>query len=211
MTVAVFIDLETTGLNPVKEEIIEFGISVIDTTTWTQVDNPSKTMSGILLTQQIVNRVALNDLDQFIVNMHTKSGLLPRITKYIESDHPIKSYAEIETSILDKIKAWGIKGLPVWGSSVHFDRKFLEQKMPNLNEYFHYRVVDSSSDMERLKATKPGLWRLIDTDPTKYVSPPECAEHRVLEDIKHSVDLERRLAKWVTTPAAAVSDLPVVK
>ncbi|QAX94337.1 DnaQ-like DNA polymerase III subunit [Gordonia phage Harambe] len=205
MSKAVFIDLETTGLNPVTEEIIEFAIMVVDTDTWEQVEG--QTLAGLVFTPQIVQR--LND-DSFVKpvrEMHNKNGLFPKLRKFIDNGTATSTYEEVEARILGRLKDFQIKGLPVWGSSVHFDRKFLEQKMPKLNDYFHYRVVDSSSDMERLKATRPDLWKKIDNDPSKYVSPPEAPNHRALEDLRHSVDLERRIAKWVTGPAAACADL----
>ncbi|QOR56200.1 DnaQ-like DNA polymerase III subunit [Gordonia phage Linetti] len=205
MSNAVFIDLETTGLNPVTEEIIEFAIVVVDTQTWTPV--PGKELTGILFTPQIVLRLHDDSFVKPVREMHNKNGLFPRLRGYMENNTPPREYEDIEKRILDSISGFQVKGLPVWGSSVHFDRKFLEQKMPTLNDYFHYRVVDSSSDMERLKATQPELWKKIDNDPTKYVSPADKPNHRALEDLMHSIDLERRLQKWVTGPAAACADL----
>lgn len=200
---AVFIDLETTGLSPVAEEIIELGIARVNTDTWTIVEEHS----AVIWTPQIQARLKLNDLSEFIVKMHTKSGLLAELRSLEETGVMPRFYSEAEASILEIVKAWGAKRLPVWGSSVHFDRKFLEQKMPNLNEFFHYRIVDSSSDMERIKAKYPTLWKKIDNDPTKYESPEGAQDHRVLEDIRHSIDLERRLDTWVHRPAASVADL----
>ena len=206
MTDAVFIDLETTGLDPVAEEIIEFAIAVVDTNTW-EIDS-SRCQSGIIISPSFARRLREDDLSDFIKNMHNKSGLLPLIRGRLESGSSVpNTYENVEANILGYISGWGIKTLPVWGSSVHFDRKFLEQKMPKLNEYFHYRIVDSSSDMMRLKATQPELWKLIDNDTTKYESPEGAKAHRALEDIRHSVDLERRIDKWVTRPASACSDL----
>ncbi|QAY16446.1 DnaQ-like DNA polymerase III subunit [Gordonia phage Msay19] len=205
MSNAVFIDLETTGLNPVTEEIIEFAIVVVDTTTWTPVEG--KTLSGILYTPQVVLRLADDSFVKPVREMHNKNGLFPKLRGFMEKNVAPSEYEDIEKRILDSISGFQIKGLPVWGSSVHFDRKFLEQKMPKLNDYFHYRVVDSSSDMERLKATQPELWKKIDNDPTKYVSPTDKPGHRALEDLMHSIDMERRMAKWITGPAAACADL----
>lgn len=198
---AVFIDLETTGLNPLAEEIIEFGIARVDTSTWEVVEEHA----AIVWTPQIQDRIKTDSLDDFIVKMHTKSGLLGELKSFDERGVIPRSYGDAEAAILEIVKAWGAKRLPVWGSSVHFDRKFLEQKMPTLNEFFHYRIVDSSSDMERLKAKYPELWRKIDNDETKYRG--ESADHRVLEDIRHSIDLERRLDKWVYGPSATNSEL----
>lgn len=210
MSDAVFIDLETTGLDPVKEEIVEFAIAVVDTDTW-QID-PNRCQDGFIISPTFAERLEANDFIDFIKNMHEKSGLFPLVRKKLETGQSTpKSYETVEENILKFISTWNIKTLPVWGSSVHFDRKFLEQKMPKLNDYFHYRIVDSSSDMMRLKATQPELWKLIDNDPTKYKSPADKKSHRALEDIKHSIDLERRLAKWVTGPAHACSDLPRVE
>ncbi|QOP65386.1 DnaQ-like DNA polymerase III [Gordonia phage Diabla] len=206
MSRAVFIDLETTGLNPVTEEIIEFAIVVVDTQTWTPVEGMK--LSGILYTPQIVLRLADDSFVKVVREMHNKNGLFPKLRGYMDSKIAPSEYKDIETRILKQIAPFQVKGLPVWGSSVHFDRKFLEQKMPKLNDYFHYRVVDSSSDMERLKATQPELWKKIDNDPTKYKSPEDKPGHRALEDLMHSIDMERRMAKWVTGPAAACSDLP---
>ncbi|UTN91214.1 DnaQ-like DNA polymerase III subunit [Gordonia phage PokyPuppy] len=205
MSKAVFIDLETTGLNPVTEEIIEFAIVVVDTDTWVPIEG--MTLTGILYTPQVVLRLLDDSFVKPVREMHNKNGLFPKLRKYMDEKVAPREYLDIEKRILESIRSFGVKGLPVWGSSVHFDRKFLEQKMPTLNEYFHYRVVDSSSDMERLKATRPELWKKIDKDPSKYVSPEGSAEHRALEDLMHSIDMERRINKWLTGPAAACSDL----
>lgn len=199
---AVFIDVETTGLDANKEEMIEFGIARVDTRTW----EITESHQAVIWTPQIAARLKSDDLDDFIVRMHRKSGLLGELESLQERGVMPRQYFEAEASILEVVKAWGAKRLPVWGSSVHFDRRFMAAKMPELNDFFHYRNIDSSSDMERLKVTNPLLWKKIDDDETKFQS--DSPDHRPLVDIQHSVDLERRIDKWVTKTAATAMILP---
>lgn len=199
---AVFLDLETTGLDPIKEEIIELGIARVDTRSWSVVESHS----AVIWTDEIQSRLEGDTLGEFIVKMHTRSGLLPELKDLFNRGVETRTYEDAEESVLSVVKGWGAKRTPIWGSSVHFDRKFLEQKMPKLNEFFHYRNVDSSSEMERLKVKNPQIWKSIDNDESKYQG--TSADHRVMEDILHSIDMERRFDKWVTQPAASVLLLP---
>lgn len=198
---AFFLDIETTGIDPVKEEIIEVGFALVDTFNW----SIEREFSTLISTPQFKDRVDNDGLEDFITHMHTKSGLLHDFQSYWDGgaglERTVYSYEEYEAILLGIVKTWGVKNTPVWGSSVGFDRKFLEQKMPAFNDYFHYRVVDSSSVMERLKLTKPDLWRWVDNDPQKYKSPEGAKLHRPLEDLRHSISMEERLDKWVYKPA----------
>lgn len=200
---AIFIDLETTGLDQVKEEILEFGIARVDTRTWQIVEEHQ----GLVWTPEAKYRIENEGkLDPFVLKMHRKSGLLADLEKLLDGGVQTRTYQEVEASILEVVRGWGAKRLPVWGSSVHFDRRFLGAKMPKLNEFFHYRNIDSSSDMERLKVTNPELWKKIDEDTTKFSTLE--ADHRPMVDIRHSIDLERRIDKWITKPAAVSMVLP---
>lgn len=202
---AIFIDLETSGLDQVKEEILEFGIARVDTRTWQIVEEHQ----GLVWTPEVKYRIENEGkLDPFVLKMHRKSGLLADLEKLLDGGVQTRTYQEVEVSILEVVRGWGAKRLPVWGSSVHFDRRFLGAKMPKLNEFFHYRNIDSSSDMERLKVTNPELWKKIDEDTTKFSTLE--ADHRPMVDIRHSIDLERRIDKWITKPAAVSMVLPGV-
>lgn len=200
---AVFLDIETTGLDPNTEEILELAIALVDTRTWTI----KQSYTGLVYTPAAVTRIVERDLVPIVRDMHTDSGLLAELTRLYDHGQTPHSYESIEQSILGVIKPWMMKGQPIWGSSVHFDRAFLATKFPLLNQHFHYRIVDSSSDMMRLNNTHPDLWKKIDEDPTKL---PDSAfvKHRALEDIRYSIDLERRIAKWITSPAAVCVNMP---
>lgn len=210
MARALFVDLETTGLDSENDEIIEFGIALVDTERWSIIEYKQ----GLVFTASLVDKILYNrthggKISQFVIDMHTKSGLWQELEQLTDDGHAVHSYEEIDRAILRILEDWEVKNKPVWGSSVHFDRKFMEKRFPLSNKFLHYRIVDSSSDMMRLKTTRPELWKKIDEDPTKFST--DEPDHRVLTDIKHSIDLERRLAKWMVAPAAAVSDLPVVE
>ncbi len=197
MSDAVFIDIETTGLSPTEDEILELAVARVDTRTWEMKEN----YTGLVYTPGAVRRILERDLIPIVKDMHTQSGLLGELNTLYDRDVSPRSYEEIEQAVLALVKPWGVKGQPIWGSSVHFDRGFLARKFPLLNGYFHYRIVDSSSDMMRLKNTHPELWKKIDEDPTKLPE-SEYTKHRALDDIRYSIDLERRIAKWITSPAA---------
>ena len=190
MSTALFLDIETTGLEPASEEILEVAFVLVDTLAWT----PIRRLSFVTLTPEATKRVAnLDSINEYVQKMHTKSGLFDEIKSALVTQGSIKSYAEWESQILSLISGWGVKNEPVWGSSVHFDRKFLAHHMPKLNDYFHYRVVDSSSTMERLRKTNRALARAISVDPTKLSG--VGTKHRALDDIMYSVDIERLLDK----------------
>lgn len=207
---ALFLDIETTGLDPWREQIMEIGFALVDTDTW----EITKVSSGLVYTPELRFRLENDMIDDFIKDMHTKSGLLHAIQAVHErtDEKDVDNYSSYEDRIIRFLEdEWGItRRNPSWGSSVHFDRRFLAAKMPKLNELMHYRIVDSSSEMERIKLRYPSLWKKIDEDPTKFQG-SDSPDHRVIEDIRHSVDLERRLDKWVYRPAASCADIQGVQ
>ncbi|MCJ7684109.1 MAG: oligoribonuclease, partial [Desulfobacteraceae bacterium] len=69
------------------------------------------------------------------------------------------------------------KGEPLLcGNSVWQDRRFLIKHMPDLEEFFHYRIIDVSSIKELAKRWYPSL--------TSY---EKKNAHLALSDIKESI------------------------
>lgn len=69
---------------------------------------------------------------------------------------------------------------PLCGSSVHFDRQFLNRDMPNLMKLIHYRNIDASSIRECARRFSP------------HLEVPEVdSKHRAIDDLRDSVNLLR--------------------
>ena len=66
--------------------------------------------------------------------------------------------------------------LPLCGSSIHHDRRFLRRYMPELNEFFHYRNVDVSSIKEVVRRWHPRSPRFR-----------KNSGHRALDDVRGSI------------------------
>lgn len=69
-------------------------------------------------------------------------------------------------------------GFVMAGSSVHFDRKFIEQLITRLDPAFSHRNLDVSGLRELCKRYKPeAVWTV----------PEEDKEHRALADLESSI------------------------
>ena len=84
--------------------------------------------------------VALTGMDDFVRDMHTRSGLLERVRQSGLHVH------EVEDRMLELVSArCGPRQGYLAGNSVWVDRIFLRHAMPRLEAYLHYRQVDVSS------------------------------------------------------------------
>jgi oligoribonuclease len=127
----VFIDLETTGLDPVYDEILEVGIVIasdeFEIISCFSVQVWSPTARSKLVT---------ND---FVWKMHIKNGLVDACE---EKGVPVEVAEEDILRRLDEY-SWD-PNIPMGGNGVHFDRAFLKVYMPKLHDWFHYRNLDVS-------------------------------------------------------------------
>ena len=158
----VWIDLETTGLDPGRCRIIEVAC-VITENDLTSVAGDS----WLVRPPRSITRC----WDQAALDMHRASGLLDEALKHG------REIEEVEDAVLDFVN--GAAGLsPLCGSSVHFDRAFLVNHMPTLLGMFTYRNIDVSSLKELVSRWAPD-----------YAYPsPEPKAHRALPDIINSIN-----------------------
>lgn len=143
------------------------------------------------------------NMDQYCKDMHTKSGLWDEVRSKqgpevwsLEDDTqaiPMSEWAPA-VAALPTFRAFqkvteGIQRmldidpfehkLPMGGASVHFDRRWLRQHWPQIEEGFHYRHVDISS----LRVfTKAALGDAVDSEPEKRF----C--HRAYADVEDEID-----------------------
>ena len=161
----VWIDCEMTGLDPKFDEIVEIACIVTDAEL-NELDE------GITLVVK-PGEESFAGMDDFVVNMHTVSGLIEEIPLGITlADAEQQVLAYVKTHVPEARKA------PLAGSSVYVDRGFLANYMPELDAHLHYRLVDVSSVKELTRRWYPRVY---------FASPEKTGNHRALGDIRDSI------------------------
>jgi oligoribonuclease len=110
------------------------------------------------------------------IEMHKRSGLWSEV----EQQGIGISWVDLEVSSM--LASWS-KGKPMilGGSSVHFDRGFIEKYMPATNRLLHYRNLDVSS-VKIFVANATGI-------PTEELPPKKSdTKHRAMDDILESLN-----------------------
>ena len=176
----VWIDCEMTGLDLGADALIEVAALVTDF----DLNVLGEGVDVVVKPPQ----EAIDQMDDFVRNMHTVSGLLTELDNGI-------TLREAEEQVLAYIKEHCPDGSrpPLAGNTVATDRAFLQRDMPELESFLHYRIVDVSSIKELARRWYPR---------TYFNSPPKTGNHRALADIQESIEELRyyRAAVFVPPP-----------
>jgi oligoribonuclease len=159
-------DLEMTGLEPSRHVIVEIATLVTDDDLKIVAEGPD------LVIHQ--DEAALAQMDQVVVEMHTRSGLLEaiRASTITLADAGAQTLEFIKTHVTEA------RRVPLCGNSIGMDRRFLAAYLPDIEEYLHYRSVDVSTIKELVKRWYPGL---------NSTRPRKTGAHRALDDIVESI------------------------
>jgi len=134
----------------------------------------------------------VEQLNPFIVNMHTQNGLLA------ECQGPnTKSLAQVDKELAALI-AWvddKDERATLAGSSIHFDHSYIKVYMPLTNKNLSYRHYDVSA--LKLFCQSMGMPKF-----------KKAEAHRAKDDIIESVDHAKACKEWLT---ANLSYAPVMK
>lgn len=137
----------------------------------------------------------LANMDPFVVEMHTRSGLLDQIKA------STTSLEDAGAATLEFIKEHVPEpaSVPLCGNSIGTDRRFLAAYLPDIENHLHYRSIDVSSVKELVKRWYPD----IDT-----ARPRGQGSHRALDDIRESIRemIYYREHVFVTTPTTASAE-----
>ena len=160
-------DLEMTGLEPRRHVIVEIATIITDDNLNVVAEGPDLVIHA--------SPAELAQMGDFVTEMHTKSGLLPAITA---SSVTVR---EAEVATLEFLKAHiaDAGSVPLCGNSIGTDRRFLEEYMPELETFFHYRNVDVSTIKELARRWYPEVLE---------ATPEKATTHRALDDIRESLD-----------------------
>lgn len=163
-----WVDLETTGLDPERCQILEIAIVITDNqlreVAW---------FSKVLRPDVPANAFA--QCDNAVLAMHTKNGLFLDMLK-----PEAASLAYVEIAATAFMRDMGAVESPMCGSTIGFDRAFLKKHSPTIHGLFHYRNIDVSTLKELAKRWLPD-----------EEHPPKREAHRALDDIRESIEVCR--------------------
>ena len=169
----VWLDLETTGLDPEKGVILEIGVIVTDLAL-----NELGRKSWVL---PHVRKDTLTMMDDYVLKMHLKSGLLKEVWKDNSLNDPGRDgarriiYGDVANWIRNTCQHTRVKLCYLSGSSVGtFDMAWLRKHAPAISDTVSYRVGDVST----FKVFFPGL----------LTQPEEGPAHRAIADLEYSIN-----------------------
>ena len=175
----VWIDCEMTGLDLGIDELVEVAVVITDY-------DLTPIAEGFTIVIK-PDQSALDNMGDFVRNMHTESGLITEIPNGV-------SLAEAEYEVLEYILKFvpAHQSAPLAGNTIGTDRAFLAKFMPRVDNHLHYRSIDVSSIKELARHWFPRVY---------FNAPAKNGGHRALADILESI---RELAYY--RKAAFVAD-----
>lgn len=177
-----WVDVETTGLDKKRDHLLEVAVVL--------TDDDLNEVAAISCPVKMGRR-ARRRLERYgeVHKMHLVNGLKAEAAHgakpHIVDSFLVGFFTEHVRVPVNRLYLGGNKGytLPLAGSSVHFDRAFIERDLPGFARHLHYRNVDVSTMYELAKR-----WLPEDAMP-----PKPNGSHRALADIRDSIALLRQL------------------
>ena len=157
-----WVDLEMTGLDPVKDRILEVAAIATDM----QLNEIARYEAIVKVSDKIIQSRMVGEFWE--KNSATRDALISQNTTG-------QSVAEVEKNLLAFIDKYFGKIIYLAGNSIHQDRKFIEREMPELDKRLHYRMLDVSA------------WKIyFENALNRKFTKPE--NHRALDDITGSIE-----------------------
>lgn len=180
MSNIVWVDVETTGLSVKDDYLLEVSFIVTNERLemlegpFTRTLWPSQGWENAL------------DHQPFVKEMHTKNGLIRDVHAIFELPKEERRNHlawHVSLDIRTWLERFGEAGTMVLaGSTVNFDRNFLDEEMPEVTEYLHYRNIDVSTVKRCVQMWHPDVYReWVDS----YQSTDKA--HRAETDLRESI------------------------
>ncbi|MYH96694.1 MAG: oligoribonuclease [Acidimicrobiia bacterium] len=183
-----WMDLEMTGLDPATDVIVEIATLITDDKLDLVAEGPDLVVSA--------PPEALASMQDVVVEMHTKSGLLDEIRA---STLSLEAAGEMTLAFLkEHIDKPGT--VPLCGNSIGVDRRFLAAQLPEVENFLHYRSIDVSTVKELARRWNHSVFRK---------APQKAKGHRALDDIRESLnELRHYRDTFFSVPTEAGSSVP---
>ena len=174
----VWIDCEMTGLSLTDDALIEVAALVTDFDLNQLGDGVDVVIAP--------PPAALEQMDPFVREMHTRSGLLAALDSGTTME-------QAQQQVLSYVREWVAepRKAPLGGNTVATDRGFLTRDMPELEAWLHYRIIDVSSIKELSRRWYPRVY---------FNAPAKSGGHRALADIRESIAELRYYREAVFVP-----------
>lgn len=169
----IWLDLETTGLEPSKCDILEVAVAVADF-------NDPFNYRHVLNRVMYCSTSTQKSLDPFIIDMHTKNGLLADCAR---SYHNVGSAEEELLQIVPEVANKDERPI-IAGSTISFDHNFLRVHMPRVAARLSHRNYDVSAI--KLFCQSLGMPKF-----------PKAEAHRAKADIEESIAHGKACVEWL--------------
>ena len=160
-------DLEMTGLEPDQHTILEIATLITDDNLELIAEGPDLIVHA--------SEEDLARMDDVVVKMHTKSGLLSEVRASTVS----LAEAGAQTLAFLKKHIEKERTVPLCGNSIGTDRRFLAEHLSEIEEFLHYRSVDVSTIKELVRRWNPDVWAS---------APEKATGHRAMDDVLESLE-----------------------
>ena len=183
-----WMDLEMTGLDPATDVIVEIATLITDDKLDLVAEGPDLVVSA--------PPEALASMQDVVVEMHTKSGLLNEIRA---STLSLEAAGEMTLAFL-KEHIDKPRSVPLCGNSIGVDRRFLAAQLPEVENFLHYRSIDVSTVKELARRWHPQVF---------HKAPQKAKGHRALDDIRESLnELRHYRDTFFSVPTETGSSVP---
>ena len=168
-----------TGLDPTRDVVVEIATLVTDDELEVIAEGPDLVLHA--------SDAQLQAMVPVVTEMHASSGL----TEAIRAS--TITVAEAAEATLAFLAAHVPKGeVPLAGNSIGTDRRFLQEYLPDVEAWLHYRNVDVSTVKELVRRWRPDVLTS---------APEKVSNHRAMEDVLASVAELRHYRAALFAPA----------
>lgn len=177
-----WIDLEMTGLDPLKDRILEVGAIITD---WNLQEVTAYEAAVKVGPRLVERRMTKGPSKAFWESVPATRDALIK-----QNNEQGRSARTVENELLALADTYFEKDVPIVlaGNSIHMDRRFIEHEWPRLTARLHYRMLDVSA------------WKLVfEAKYGKKFAKREA--HRALDDIRGSIEELSYYLKAVSKPA----------
>lgn len=160
------LDLETTGLDPKNDKILELAAIIVDPGTLEERGSFES------VTRQ--ENLDLSSMHEAVQKMHTNNGL------FDACEFGGLTINELDEAVVNFVAGAEPRSVVLIGNSIHFDRSFLVQHMPFLARRLSHRMIDVSSFH-----TVMAKWN------AKLCARRSTTAHRAMSDCRESLEALR--------------------